>query len=94
MSEKRRIEVFTAGCPICQETVEQVKAAACPNCEIIVYDLNAGCETNECREKAAHYGIKVLPAVAIDGKLADCCSGRAVDIEVLKKAGLGQSLTT
>ena len=92
MSAKRKIEVFTAGCPVCEETVKQVKGAACTDCEVIVYDLNAGCETNQCREQARKYGIKSVPAVAIDGKLADCCSGRGVDIESLKKAGLGQSL--
>ncbi len=92
MTTKRKVEVFTAGCPVCQETVEQVKAAACPSCEVVVYDLNKGCETNECREKAEEYGIKSIPAVVIEGKLADCCIGRGVDIEVLKKAGLGQPI--
>ena len=28
---KRRVEVFTAGCPICDETVSVVKSLACPN---------------------------------------------------------------
>ena len=59
MSQKRRIEVFTAGCPVCEETVKQVQEAACSSCEVIVYDLNKGCETNECRDKAKEYGIKV-----------------------------------
>ncbi len=92
MSQKRRIEIFTAGCPVCDETVKQVREAACPDCEVIIYDLNKGCETNECRDKAKEYGIKSVPAVAIDGKLASCCSNNGVDIEALKQAGLGQPL--
>ncbi|NOY88479.1 MAG: glutaredoxin [FCB group bacterium] len=92
MSHKRKIEVFTAGCPVCDETVEQVKAAACPSCEVIVYDLNKACETDECHQKAKEYGIKSIPAVAIDGKLASCCCNQGVDMEALKQAGLGQPL--
>jgi len=92
MSQKRKIEVFTAGCPVCEETVKQVQEAACPSCEVIVYDLNEGCETNQCREKAREYGVKSVPAVAIDGKLASCCGDNGVNIETLKQAGLGRPL--
>ncbi len=92
MSQKRKIEVFTAGCPVCEETVKQVQDAACPSCDVIVHDLNKGCETNVCRDKAKEYGVKSVPAVAIDGKLASCCTNNGVDIEALKQAGLGQPL--
>lgn len=63
---KRIVEVFTAGCPVCEPTVKQVKALACDSCEVIIYDLNKGCDTNECRDKAEKYGITRLPAVAVD----------------------------
>ena len=92
MATKRRIEVFTGGCPVCEDTVREIKAAACPSCEVIVYDLNAGCETNECRDKAKSYGIKRVPAVVIDGRLADCCADRGVELDTLKAMGLGQPL--
>ena len=52
MSQARKIEVFTAGCPVCEEAVTQIKAAACPDCDVVVYDLQKGCDTMECREKA------------------------------------------
>lgn len=40
MSNKRQVEVFTAGCYVCDDVVKQVKALACANYEVIVYDLN------------------------------------------------------
>lgn len=36
---KRLIEVFAAGCYVCDNAVKQIKELACPNCEVIVYDL-------------------------------------------------------
>jgi MerR family mercuric resistance operon transcriptional regulator len=86
----RVIEVFTAGCYVCEKAVNEIKALACPNCEVKVYDLNKKCETGECETKAKQYGVNSIPAVAIDGKLVSCCSNRGIDIEALKAAGLGQ----
>lgn len=37
---KRKVEVFIAGCPVCDKTVKLVQSLACPNCEVVVYDLN------------------------------------------------------
>jgi hypothetical protein len=87
---KRKIEVFTAGCYVCDGVVKKIKELTCPNCEVIVYDLNKKCETNECEDKAKQYGIKSVPAVAISGKLIDCCTNKGVDFETLKRADLGQ----
>jgi hypothetical protein len=87
---KRLIEVFTAGCSVCDGVVKQVKDLACDNCEVVVYDLNAKCDTNVCEDKAKAYGVKSVPAVAINGKLVDCCSNNGINIDALKAAGLGQ----
>lgn len=87
---KRRIEVFTAGCQVCQPTVDLVKKTACQNCEVVVYDLNTGCETNECRDKAHQYNITRIPAVVVDGKLLDCCKDLAITEKSLRDAGVGQ----
>ncbi|WP_298433551.1 thioredoxin family protein [Geobacter sp.] len=89
MNVKRKVEVFTAGCPLCDPVVELVKKTACPSCEVIVYDLNAGCATNECREKAKAYGINRVPAVVVDGRLLDCCVTGTVSEEKLRAAGIG-----
>lgn len=86
---KRKIEVFTAGCLVCEPTVELVQKLACPSCEVIVYDLNQGCQTNECREKAKQYGLNRIPAVVVDGRLLECCKTGLVTEEALRAAGIG-----
>ena len=88
MAGKRKIEIFSAGCAICNETIEAVKREACPSCEIIVNDMG----DKRIAQRAKSLGIESVPAVVIDGKLASCCDGRGVDIEVLKSAGLGKAL--
>ncbi len=88
MATKRKIEIFSAGCPACEETVQEIRKAACPSCEIDVLDMN----DPEVAERAKALGIRTVPAVLIDGQLADCCSGRRVNIEILKTAGLGKPL--
>ena len=90
MADKRIVEIFSAGCYICENAVKEIKALACPNCEVKVYDLNKRCDTNECVEKVNQYGVKSVPAVAINGKLVDCCDKRGINFAALTRAGLGQ----
>lgn len=88
---KRLVEIFTAGCPLCDETVKLVRELACENCEVLLYDLRSGCTTNECREKVTQYGINRVPAVVVNGQLAGCCSNQQpVSREALVAAGIGQ----
>ena len=70
---RRLIEVFTAGCYVCENAVKKIKTLACPNCDVKVYDLNKKCDTNECETKAKQYGINSVPAIAINGKLILQC---------------------
>lgn len=91
MTPKRRVEVFTAGCPVCDEAVTLVKGLACESCEVIIYDLNEPCESGECLEKVSDYGIKRVPAVVVNGRLADCCVTHLVTAEGLRAAGIGAS---
>jgi hypothetical protein len=90
--KKRRIEVFTAGCPLCDEAVRLVKGLACEDCEVIVYNLNEPCESGECLEKVKSYGVTRVPAVAVYGRLAECCKVGRVTEEGLKAAGIGLKL--
>ena len=88
MSGKRQVVVFTAGCPVCDETVQLVNKIACSSCEVEVLKTQEA----SVAEKAKSYGIKSLPAVVVDGKLAECCAGRGVDEQALRKAGIGSPL--
>ena len=62
----KKIEVFTADCPLCRETLELIKKEACRECEII----ERRCSGDECCELAKDYGIKAVPTVVVDGKIA------------------------
>ena len=88
MANMRKIEIFSAGCPVCEDVVAEVKKAACPSCEVSVLDM----KTPAAATRARALGVRSLPAVAIDGKLASCCAGRGPDLAVLKAAGLGRPL--
>ncbi len=86
--KKRVVEVFSAGCPACEETANLVNRLACPSCEVSVLNMNeAGVAS-----RAKRLGIRSVPAVVIDGRLADCCAGRGPDEVTLKAAGLGQPI--
>ena len=65
-----------------------VQGNACPSCDIHVLDMN----DPDVAARAKNLGIRSVPAVVIDGKLADCCSDRGPDLDTLKAAGLGQPL--
>lgn len=83
--EMRRIEVFSAGCAACEETIQLVRSLACSSCEIEVHDMHKP----EVAAKAKGYGVNSVPAVVINGKLAGCCSGRGVNAATLLREGLG-----
>lgn len=88
MPEKRMVEIFSAGCPLCKEAVEQVKNISCASCEIVVLDMNDLAAETRARE----LGIRSVPAVAVNGKLTGCATCRGIDLEELKRAGVGSRL--
>ncbi len=77
MEHKRIIEVFTAGCSVCTPTVDLVKSMTCSSSEVIVYDLSQSCDGQVCIEKVKQYGVKSLPAVAVNGVLLAAAKTRA-----------------
>lgn len=85
---KRHIQIFSAGCPVCDAVVQTVYKMACPSCEVEILDL----KDPEIAERAASLSIRSIPAVVVDGHLADCCSGRGVQSESLRAAGIGVPL--
>jgi glutaredoxin 3 len=88
MVTTRKIEIFSAGCPACQETIALVNQLACPSCEVTILDM----KEPKIASRAKGLGIRSVPAVLIDGKVADCCTGRGPDEATLQAAGLGQKI--
>jgi len=88
MATTRKVEVFSAGCPACEETIQLVNRIACPSCEVSVLDMTDA----TVAKKAKSLGVRSVPAVLIDGKLADCCTGRGPQEAILRAAGVGQSI--
>lgn len=88
MSRTRKIEIFSAGCPLCSEAEKTVRELACPSCDVTVLNM----QEPTSLERAKELGVHSVPAVAIDGKLAGCCVGRGIKEEALQDAGLGQPL--
>ncbi|HXG17510.1 MAG TPA: thioredoxin family protein [Methylomirabilota bacterium] len=88
MTTKRHIEIFSAGCPACEETITLVKRVACSSCEVTVLDMTDPAVSS----RAKNLDIRSVPAVVIDGRLADCCVARGPDEATLRAAGLGRPL--
>ena len=86
---KRKIEVFSAGCAACEETIALIKRIACESCEVTIHDMRQ----HDVAARARELGIRSVPAVVINGKLADCCSTRGPQEQVLRAEGLGVRLS-
>jgi len=82
------IEIFTAGCPACQETIDLVNEIAFPSCEVAILDMNDASTATRARS----LGIRSVPAVVIDGRLASCCAGGGVDESALRPTDAGQPI--
>ncbi len=88
MADQRQIDIYSAGCAVCDEAVKLVNELACPSCNVSVLDMHDA----EVARRAATLGIAAVPAVVIDGVPADCCAGRGIKAEALRAAGIGQPL--
>jgi glutaredoxin 3 len=64
---KQMVEIFTAGCSICIDLVDRVRAAACPACDVRVLDM--GNPATEAR--AREIGVRLIPAIVVDGQLVE-----------------------
>ena len=76
-----KVEVFSAGCPVCQDTTEMVKRVAGTS-PIVVLDMHQA----DVAARAKQLGITRLPSVVIDGGLASCCADRGPDEATLRAA--------
>ena len=86
MTTKRKIEVFSAGCPACEDALQLVSNIARDSCEVIVHDMHEPVAA----ARAKSLGVRSVPAVVVNGVLADCCSGCGPDESSLRRAGVGE----
>jgi len=75
MPGKRRVEVFSAGCALCEDAIAMVSRVACNSCEVEVLDMR----DPSVAARAKSLGVRTAPAVVIDGRLAACCTGAGPD---------------
>lgn len=85
---KRQVEVFTAGCPLCEPVVELVKRVACSSCDVTVYNTK---DDPKAADRAKAAGVTRVPMVLVDGRPAACCVSGPVTEEGLRAAGIGAS---
>ena len=85
MATKQKIEVFSADCPACEEAIALVNRIACSSCELEVLDMR----NRAVAERAKRYGVKAIPAVVVNGQLAECCKDKGVTEAALRGAGIG-----
>ena len=85
MSMTRKVEVFTAGCPLCEPIVALVQRLACDRCEVTIYNLKE--PTGAERARAAN--VHRVPMVLVDGEPAECCETGPVTEAGLRAAGVG-----
>ncbi len=82
----RKVDVFSAGCPCCEEAIAAVRAASCPSCVVRVMDMRDPAVAAE----AKRLGVRSVPAVVINGQLAACCDRGGINLAELRALGLGQ----
>ena len=73
-----KIEIFSAGCPLCEEAIERVKDEICEACEVTVQDLH----DPKIAKRAREYGVKRAPAIVVNGTLSPCCKGKDIKIDL------------
>ncbi len=88
MAAKRRVEIFSADCEVCANTVALVRRLACDSCDVVVLSMGDPAVSARARQ----LGVRSLPSVVVDGRLAACCAERGPDEVALRAAGLGQAL--
>lgn len=89
MSRQRKVEIFSAGCNACEAVIKLAREIACPFCDVSVLDM----KNPAIADRATELGIQRVPAVVVDGKLADCCQGQVINESSLREAGVGQQLS-
>ena len=82
------VDVFTAGCPLCDDTVAAVRSLVGDSAEVRVLDTHDA----DVARRARELGLGAIPAVVVEGEPASCCGGLGPDeadlVRTLREAGI------
>lgn len=85
---RKTVDVFTAGCPLCDEAVETVRSLVGDAAEVRVLDTH----DPDTARRARELGLSAVPAVVVEGEPASCCGGMGPDedelVRTLREAGI------
>ena len=84
----KKVEIFSAGCPTCQGTIERLREQIDEGHEIVVHDMH---RDEQAAKKDEELGIRTVPAVVVDGSLLACCENKGPTSKELEAAGLLRS---
>ena len=66
MAERRKNEVFTAGCSLCEDTLQLVRdAVSSCDCEV----TERRCPPQQMCEEGKAYGVRAMPTVVLNGAI-------------------------
>jgi len=82
---RRTVEVFTAGCEVCDDALQLLRTIICESCDLHVHEMR----TDTGMAKARQYGVTRVPSVVVDGRLADCCKQGGFNESILRGLGVG-----
>jgi glutaredoxin 3 len=78
----RTIEIFSAGCAACDDTIALVRQLAAGSGTVAILDMR----DPAVAARAKSLGVRSVPAVVVDGALAGCCAGRGPNEATLRAA--------
>jgi glutaredoxin len=83
--QRTKVEIFSAGCPACDDAADLVTRVGAGSCEVEILDMH----DPRVAARAKKLGVRTVPAVAVDGRLASCCQEGGVTEAGLRATGLG-----
>ena len=78
----RNIEIFSAGCPACDDTIALVQELAAGSGTVAIHDMRDPAVAGRARA----LGVRSVPAVVVDGEIAGCCANRGPNEATLRAA--------
>jgi glutaredoxin 3 len=82
---KRTVEIFTAGCGVCNDLVALVRSIACPSCEVSIHDM----KDPSVAARARALGLQAVPGVVVNGVPARRNDDGGYDESSLRATGIG-----